>query len=108
LLDSLGKLADNLITLRVTTAIGAVTASNITEVDEKTTIGFQVEAKEVASTSINMLLGDCNTVLSQGFADNQSYAQIHNAAVATARAVRTDTIDMIGKGIEAVRAMGKA
>lgn len=40
LLDSLGKLADELLNLRVTTAIGAVTSSNLTDIRNNITITF--------------------------------------------------------------------
>jgi hypothetical protein len=108
LLDSLGKLADGLVNLRVTTAIGAVTASSLTDIANQTQVTFTGEAKEVASTTINMLLGDCTSVWSQGFVDQQPYAQLHKDAVADARAIRTETINMIGKGLEVVWSMRKS
>jgi hypothetical protein len=101
--DNLGKFADNIVLLRVTTAIGAVTASKLDDIDSQTQVTFTGEAKEIASTTINMVLGDCTTVYSDGFLTNKDYAQLHKDALADARAIRADTIGMIAKALEAVR-----
>ena len=94
-LDRLRKMVDGLLTLRVTTVIGTVAAVKITDIDTPSQITLSGPADEVASSSINMLLGDCSTVMTKGFVENPAYAQLHKEAQDQARAVRKETMEML-------------
>ncbi len=94
-LDRLRKMVDGLLTLRVTTVIGTVAAVKITDIDTPSQITLSGPAEEVASSSINMLLGDCSTVMTKGFVENPAYAQLHKEAQDQARAVRKETMEML-------------
>lgn len=98
-LDRLRKMVDGLLTLRVTTVIGTVAAVKITDIDTPSQITLSGPADEVASSSINMLLGDCSTVMTKGFVENPAYAQLHKDSLDQARAVRKETMEMLHAAI---------
>jgi len=107
LMASLEKIVDGLVLLRITTVIGEVSNGNIQESANGLQATFDAKPTDVSCTTINMLLGNCTTVRSQKFADNEVYAKLHQDDVAVGRTVRAETIDLVLKGIEAAGAMTK-
>ncbi len=108
LLEKLQALVDKIEILRVTTVIGTITNGQVIPTpDGLLKVSYNAAPNEVACTTINMALGDVNNVRSQAFADNAAYAKLHDDNLALARAVRSETMDIIMKGLAAVEALFK-
>jgi len=107
LLNRLATIAEKILILRTTTVIGDVTNGTVTDNDGHLKVNFSVNPQQVACTTINMALGDLTTVYSPQFADNAAYAKLHSDNLAIARGVRSDTMDLLLKAVEAVKALAK-
>jgi hypothetical protein len=106
LVDALGKIADGITTLRVYTVIGAVDGkSAITIADGKVTMNVGEGVQEAASTITNMLDGDCSAVFTKGFIDNPAYIAMHKQSVIDALAIRANTVEMLEKGVAAIKGL---
>ncbi len=94
----LAKIVDTLVTLRVTTIIGAarVDPASAVAIGSATTVTIDANADQiVASTAINMALGDMTQVLHPDFETKPDLAKLHQDAIATARAVRAETVAIL-------------
>ena len=107
LLKRMETIVDKILILGITTVIGDVTDGEVTNEDGHLKVKFSVNPQQVACTTINMALGDLTTVYSPQFADNAAYAKLHSDNLAIARGVRSDTMDLLLKGVEAVKALAK-
>ncbi|HJS85699.1 MAG TPA: hypothetical protein VJ779_09575 [Acetobacteraceae bacterium] len=103
-LDRLSAIIDGIITMRVTTAVGTVTAAKVENIREATEITLATQGEEIASTAMNMALGDCTIVMTKAFIDTPAYVQLHNQAVTEAKAIRQNTMDLLKQAIQAVAA----
>ncbi len=52
---------------------------------------------------VNMLDGDCNAVFTKGFIDNPTYTT--KQSVTDALAIRANTVEMLEKGVAAIRSL---
>lgn len=100
--EMLGKFVDEILVLRVTTVVGAVTANDAGETGAKTGITVAPEGQMVAHLSINTALGDTNVVLSKGMAEDAVLMEIHKQAIADALKMRQESVAMIGAAIKMV------
>lgn len=94
----LENLVDKLLELRVTTVIGSAHADTTTAVNRgaETAITLDTGAAQlVASTTINMALGDCTQLLDPAFVEKPEYAKLHQDAVALARTIRAETVAIL-------------
>ena len=102
----LEQLVDDIVLLRVTTVIGAahVDAASAANRGAETAITLDEDKPQlVASTTINMLVGDFTQVIDPVFMDKPEYMKLHADAIATARAIRAETMSLlksIAKDIE--------
>jgi len=104
ILDRLSTVIDGIVTMRVTTAVGSVTAVKVDNIREATEITLDTKGEEIASTAMNMALGDCNIVMTKAFIDTPAYVQLHNQAMAEAKAIRQNTMDLLKQAIQAIAA----
>ena len=104
ILDRLSQIIDGIVTLRVTTAVGTITAAKIDSIRDATQVTLATEGEEIASTAMNMVLGDCNTVMTKAFIDTPAYVQLHNQAVAEAKAIQQSTMDLLKQAAQAIAA----
>lgn len=93
----------NLATLRVTTVVGTVTAAQADQLHQITDLKLGSEGQQVASTSVNMLIGDSSTILAPIFVENPAYKELHATAVAKALEVRGQTIALLKEAYEAFK-----
>lgn len=100
--EKLGKIIDDIVILRVTTVVGAVTAAGVGDVGEATVITVAPEGQLVAHSAINTALGDMNVVLSKGFLDDATLMELHKQALADSRAIRKDSIEMLRSAIQMI------
>ncbi len=104
--DRLERLVDDIVLLRVTTIIGAahVDAGSATDRQAETAITLDADKPQlVASTTINMLIGDFTQVIDPAFMEKPEYMKLHADAIVTARAIRAETMSLlksIAKDIE--------
>lgn len=88
---------ENLVNLRVTTVVGGVQAIDVDEFHRVTTLRLQPGEQSVASSSIDMVLGDSSTIVSPIFVQDAAFQKLHADARAQAEEVRKNTIDMLVK-----------
>jgi len=100
--DQLGKIIDDIVILRVTTVVGTVSAANVTDPMQPTTITIEPGGQLVAHSAINTALGDAGLVFSKGFLDDATLTKIHNDALDQSRAIRKDSMDMLRSAIESI------
>ncbi|MEO8714193.1 MAG: hypothetical protein ABI369_04190 [Acetobacteraceae bacterium] len=97
-MTALEGLVDKLLELRVTTIIGAAHADATKAVNRGTETEITLDAgasQIVASTTINMALGDCTQLLDPAFVEKPEYAKLHQDAVALARTIRAETVAIL-------------
>ncbi len=96
-LDRVQRIAANIVVMKVTTVVGTLeSAVGADELHRVTTIKVAPTDQQVASLSINMALGDTSLLMSQSFVDNDTYRKLHDEAVQQARAVRQETVELLG------------
>jgi hypothetical protein len=98
----LGKIIDAIVILRVTTVVGTVSAGNVTDPMQATTITIEPTGQLVAHSAINTALGDADLVFSKGFLDDATLTKIHTDALEQSRAIRKDSMDMLRSAIDAI------
>ena len=102
----LERVIDKVVTLRVTTVIAAAHTVGDTAVNRDTQTAIQIDpgiAQVVASTTIDMALGDYTEVIDPQFIEKAEYAKLHQDALALARTIRSETVAIlrsIAKDIE--------
>ncbi|HUN43306.1 MAG TPA: hypothetical protein VMU81_23680 [Acetobacteraceae bacterium] len=91
------KIVQNLVTLRVTTVIAAarVDPASATNLGAATAVTVDANDQVVASTAINMALGDVTQIFHPDFEAKPDLAKLHQDAIATARAIRSETITIL-------------
>jgi hypothetical protein len=99
----LEQVVANLATLRVTTVVGTVTAERADQLDRVTGLTLSPTGQLVASTSVNMLIGDSSTIIAPTFVENPAYKELHEAAVAKAVEVRGQTLTLLKEAYEAFK-----
>ena len=102
-MKALGDAINNLAVLRVTVVVGTVTATGADDLHQVTKIELTGQGQEVASTSINMALGDSSVILSPKFVEDANYQKLHAEAVDQALKVRQQTVDLLQKGYAAFK-----
>ena len=93
----------NLVILRVTTVVGTITAEQADQLHQVTALTLNPAGQQVASTSVNMLLGDCSTLLAPIFVENAVYKDLHAAGLAKALEIRGQTIGLLKEAYEAFK-----
>ena len=97
LLKALGDAVDKITTLNVETVVGNIPADKSAIADLVVTQGARLE--------IDMLLGNAKESYTAGFAESASYMKLHTDLVATARAVRAETIGLVKEAAHALAAI---
>ena len=95
---TLAALAEKLVLLRVTTVIGAakVTLTPLDDGGDKVAVDLGPAADQlVASSTMDMLLGDFTQVFSPDFVSKPDYAALHASALSQAHDTRDKTIAML-------------
>lgn len=100
--EQLGKIIDAIVVLRVTTVVGTVTAANVTDPMQPTTITVEPGGQLVAHSAINTALGDADLVYSKGFLEDATLTKLHDDALAQSRAIRKDSMDMLRSVIDTI------
>jgi len=100
--QQLAKIIDEIVVLRVTTVVGAVTATNAADPGTATTITVAPEGQLVAHYAVNTALGDANIVISKGFLEDDALARLHAQALTDSRAIRKESIEMLRSAIESI------
>jgi hypothetical protein len=98
----LAKVVDNIVVLRVTTVVGAVTAQDATDPSTPTRIAIDPVGQLVAHAAINTALGDANIVMSKGFLENETLSKLYSQALTDSRAIRKESADMLRSAIESL------
>lgn len=96
--EKLAQVLDRFVTLRVTTVIGAAHVDPGTAVDPgaATAVAFDGNVQQVvASTTLNMALGDMTQILHPDFEAKPDLAKLHQDAIATARTIRSETVTIL-------------
>ena len=93
----------NLVVLRVTTVVGTVSAQGADDLHQVTRLTLAADGQHVASTSINMMLGDSSTILSPAFVENPAYKELHMDSVKKAQEVRDQTINLLEKAFATLK-----
>jgi len=97
LLKALGDAIDKITTLNVTTLVGNIPADKSSITDLVATQGAYLE--------IDMVLGNAKESYTAGFAESAAYMKLHTDLVATARAVRAETIGLVKEAAQALAAI---
>jgi hypothetical protein len=97
LLKALGDAVDKITTLNVTTLVGNIPSDKTAIEDLVTTQGAKLE--------IDMVLGNAKESYTAGFAESAAYMKLHTDLVATARAVRVETIGLVKEAALALAAI---
>ena len=103
LMQRIERALENLVVLRVTTVVGNVTATGADQFNQITGLKIAPDDQQVASTSINMLLGDSSLILSPSFVDNAAYKALHSEAVTQALSIRKQTVDLLKDAYESFK-----
>lgn len=103
LIERLERAVGALVVLRVTTVVGTVTAEGADDLNQVTRLRLAGDGQQVASSSINTMLGDCSTILSPIFVENAAYKELHASAVAKAQEVRSQTIALLKEAFTAFK-----
>lgn len=91
---------ENVMTLRVTTIVGAIEVTSLDDTNAKTGFKFPNNAApDCATTSINLLEGDITQVRTEKFATDPVYAKIHDDALAAARQIVADNLAALKSAI---------
>lgn len=96
--EELESLIGKVVTLQVTTVIATarVDAGTAFNRGVETAVSFDAGTPQlVASTTINMALGDYTQVLDPSFVNKPEYAKLHQDALSTARAIRSETVSLL-------------
>jgi hypothetical protein len=93
----LASAIENVLTLRVTTIVGAIQVTDFDNTTDKAKIAFiapgaNTPATECATTSINLLAGDITQVRTEKFVTDPVYAKIHDDALTAARSIVSDNL----------------
>jgi hypothetical protein len=92
--------------LHVTTVVGAATVQNADKGGAVSTVTLSGGGEQkVANSVINTVLGDTTHIYSPDFVSDSHMMDLHIAAVAAAREVRKETIDLLiklGQNLEAL------
>jgi hypothetical protein len=84
---------ENIVTLRVTTVVGPVKIKNLDDFNAVTEVVLPDDkVLEVASTAINLVLGDITQVRTEKFAQDPAYAKLHDDALVAARSIIADNL----------------
>jgi hypothetical protein len=86
---------NGLLVLHVTTVIGHVGRIATSGAGAVTTVALDDSAPKVASTVINMAIGDITTTYTPDFISNADLMKLHADAIQTARDVRKETITLL-------------
>jgi hypothetical protein len=98
----LEKLVENIVSLRVTTVVGTVTAADVADPSMPTRITIDPAGQLVAHSAINTALGDANIVMSKGFLEDEALNKLHAQALADSRAIRKESVDMLRSAIDSL------
>jgi hypothetical protein len=96
--QELESLIEKVVTLQVTTVIATarVDAGTAFNRGAETVVSFDAGTPQlVGSTTINMALGDYTQVLDPAFVNKPEYAKLHEDALTTARAIRSETVSLL-------------
>lgn len=91
------KALNGVFVLHVTTVVGAATVRDADNGGAASTVKLGGGEEKVANTVINTALGDITHIYSPEFLSDSHMMDLHTAAVATAREIRKETIDLLIK-----------
>ena len=100
--EQLEKAVEKIVILRVTTVMGTVTTKGAGDPMSDTEVTVDPAGQLVAYTAINTALGDANVVISKGFLEDEALNKLHTQALADARAIRKESIDMLRSAIHSI------
>ena len=99
------KALDGVFVLHVTTVVGAATVEDADKGGAVSTVTLVGGEQKVANSVINTVLGDTTHIYSPDFVSDSHMMDLHIAAVAAAREVRKETVDLLiklGQNLEAL------
>jgi hypothetical protein len=91
------KALNGVFVLHVTTVVGAATVQNADNGGAASTVTLGGGEQKVANSVINTVLGDTTHIYSPEFVSDSHMMDLHTTAVAAAREVRKETIDLLIK-----------
>jgi hypothetical protein len=107
--DNLRTAIDNVVILRVTTVIGAITidAAHCNDDSATTSVTIAADGAECGHTVINTVLGDCTYSYTPNFFANTAMMQAHADAVQAAHTVRRETIEIMKSALKELETLLK-